>query len=320
MSLTSEKLPKGRYLITGAAGFVGSHMAERLHRLGSEVIALDNLISGTWKNVEALKGKPGFSSLEKDIAQPLKIDGPLTGIFHLACPASPIDYAKFPIETLKTGSLGSHTVLDLAREKKCPILLTSTSEVYGDPLEHPQKEEYWGNVNPIGPRSCYDEAKRYMEAVTMAYKQKHGIATKLVRIFNTYGPRMRAHDGRVVPNFCMQALQNQDITVYGDGQQTRSFCYVDDLVEGIIRIYLCEYGLPINLGNPDEFTVLDFAKMVIERTESHSKIKYVDLPQDDPKLRRPDITKARELLGWSPKTKLSDGLNNVLEYFRTCLP
>ncbi len=319
MSLSSQNLPKGRYLVTGAAGFVGSHVAERLHSLGCDVLALDNLISGTWANLDGLRGKPNFKTIEHDISQPLKLDGALKGILHLACPASPIDYAKYPIETLKTGSFGSHNVLELAREKKCPILLTSTSEVYGDPLEHPQKEEYWGNVNPIGPRSCYDEAKRYMEAITMAYRNTHKVATRLVRIFNTYGPRMRVNDGRVVPNFSMQALQNQDITVYGDGKQTRSFCYVDDLVEGILRAYQSDYGLPINLGNPDEFTVIDFAKMVIEKTKSRSKIRHVDLPQDDPKLRRPDISKAKEILGWAPQTKLRQGLDLVLDYFRSQL-
>ncbi len=313
------KIPTGRYLVTGGAGFLGSHMTENLLAKGCEVVVADNFLTGRPSNLRAMLSNKNLTVLEHDITKPLSVSGGLAGIFHMASPASPIDYAKFPIETLRVGAIGSDNILSLARDKECRILVTSTSEVYGDPLEHPQKETYWGNVNPIGPRGCYDESKRYLEALTMAYHRTHNLATRIVRIFNTYGPRMRSDDGRVVPNFCMQALSCEDVTVNGDGSQTRSFCYVTDLVEGIQRIFCCDYAEPINCGNPIEYTVGDFAKHIIEMAGSKSKIVYRPMPIDDPKTRKPDITKAKQLLGWEPKVTLEEGLRHTFEYFRTVL-
>jgi len=315
--LNSTTLPKGRYLVTGGAGFVGSHLCERLVDLGCEVLSVDNYITGRPENVKSLLGNRLFQQMEQDIVRPFKVEGGLAGIFHLASPASPVDYARYPIETLHVGSIGSDNILKIAVEKKCPVLVASTSEVYGDPLEHPQRETYWGNVNPIGPRGCYDEAKRFMEAITMAYHRTKEVRTRIIRIFNTYGPRMRTDDGRVVPNFCMQALANEDMTVYGEGLQTRSFCYVDDLVEGVLRMQQLDHFEPMNLGNPDEFTILEFAKKAIAFTQSKSKIVYQPLPVDDPKTRCPDISKAKKHLGWEPKIKLDEGLKKTFEYFRT---
>ncbi len=317
--MNSSLLPKGRYLVAGGAGFIASHLCERLVSLGCEVLSIDNFITGRPDNLRGLLGHRLFNQMEHDIVQPLKIEGGLAGIFNLASPASPIDYAKFPIETLHVGAIGSDNLLKIAVEKKCPILVTSTSEVYGDPLEHPQRESYWGNVNPIGPRGCYDESKRYLEALTMAYHRARGVRTRIVRIFNTYGPRMRANDGRVVPNFCMQALANEDVTVYGDGKQTRSFCYIDDMVEGLLRFMQLDHFEPINIGNPDEYTILDFASRIVEMAESKSKIAFKPLPQDDPKTRCPDIAKAKKFLGWEPKVRLDEGLKKTFDYFRTCL-
>jgi len=317
--MTSANLTKGRYLVTGGAGFVGSHLCEKLLQLGCEVVVVDNFITGRLSNVKHLLGNPKFSLIEKDIIEPLDLEGGLAGIFHMASPASPVDYMKFPIETLRVGAIGSDHILNLALQKQCPILVASTSEVYGDPLEHPQKESYWGHVHTIGPRGCYDESKRYLEAITMAYHRVHGLRTRIIRIFNTYGPRMRTDDGRVVPNFCMQALANQDITVYGEGKQTRSFCYVSDLVEGILRVIQCEHSEPINLGNPTETSILEFAKRIIGMAKSSSKVAYRPLPQDDPKTRCPDISKAKNLLGWSPVVDLETGLKSTFDYFKSTL-
>lgn len=315
--MTSENLPKGRYLVTGGAGFVGSHLSQRLLELGCEVVVMDNFITGRRSNIQNLLGNSKFSLVEKDIIESLEISGGLAGIFHMASPASPVDYMKFPIETLRVGSMGSDNVLNLAHQKKCPILVASTSEIYGDPLEHPQKESYWGNVHTIGPRGCYDESKRYLEAITMAYHRVHKVSTRIIRIFNTYGPKMRTDDGRVVPNFCMQALANEDITVYGEGKQTRSFCYVDDLVEGILRVIQCDHIEPINLGNPVETTIYEFAERIITMAKSHSKIIHQPLPQDDPKTRCPDISKARKLLDWKPTVDLETGLRCAFDYFKS---
>lgn len=317
MSLEAKNLPKGRYLITGGAGFIGSHLCDTLIGFGSEVIAVDNFITGRKENIIHLHSNPKFSFIEKDIIAGLKVEGPLSGILHFASPASPVDYLKYPIETLRVGAIGSDIILDLALQKKCPILVASTSEVYGDPEEHPQRESYWGHVNTVGPRGCYDESKRYMEAVTMAYHRVHGLETRIVRIFNTYGPRMRTNDGRVVPNFCIQAITSADITVYGDGSQTRSFCYVDDLVEGILRLFQSGHTDPVNIGNPDEYTILDFAERIRQMGGAKSKLVHRPLPVDDPKRRKPDITKASTLLGWAPKVKLEDGLKKTYEYFKT---
>jgi dTDP-glucose 4,6-dehydratase len=305
-----------RTLVTGGAGFIGSHLCERLLREGSSVICVDNLVTGDLKNIESLFGHESFLFLKLDVTQFIHIPGELTHIFHLASPASPIDYLKLPIQTLKVGALGTHKVLGLAREKKARMLLASTSEVYGDPQEHPQKESYWGHVNPIGPRGVYDEAKRFAEAMVMAYHRYHGVDTRIVRIFNTYGPRMRKEDGRVVPNFITQALRGQDLTVYGDGNHTRSFCYVDDLVEGFLRAMERGDADPINLGNPLESTILEFAQTILRLTGSRSKIVHRPLPEDDPKIRRPDITRARQLLGWEPHTALEAGLTKTIEFFR----
>lgn len=310
-----KTFPIGRYLVTGGAGFIGSHLCEKLISLGCEVVAVDNFITGSPENIRLLLGNKLFNFIEQDIIFPLSVSGSFAGIFHMASPASPVDYAKHPIETLHVGALGSDQILKFALEKTCPILVASTSEVYGDPLQHPQNESYWGNVNPIGPRGCYDESKRYMEALTMAYWRVHQLETQIVRIFNTYGPRMRINDGRVVPNFCIQAIRQEPLTVYGQGSQTRSFCYVDDLVEGLLRALHCGYRQPINLGNPIEMTILDFAKKIIELCKSSSPIKYLPLPEDDPKTRRPDIGLAKEVLDWEPHVSLQAGLEKTVQFF-----
>jgi dTDP-glucose 4,6-dehydratase len=305
-----------RILITGGAGFIGSHLCERFLDNGDEVICVDNLITGSADNIAHLFPNSRFSFIPQDVTHYIYVKGPLDAILHFASPASPIDYLELPIQTLKVGSLGTHKALGLAKEKGARFLLASTSEVYGDPLIHPQKEDYWGNVNPIGPRGVYDEAKRFAEAMTMAYHRFHKIETRIVRIFNTYGPRMRLNDGRVVPNFISQALKGEDLTVYGDGSQTRSFCYVSDLVEGIIRLLHSEYDEPVNIGNPREMSVLDFARVIIALTQSRSQVAFKPLPIDDPKVRQPDINLAHRLLGWEPKVALEDGLRETITYFR----
>jgi dTDP-glucose 4,6-dehydratase len=309
-----------RTVITGGAGFVGSHLCERFLAEGHEVIAVDNLLTGHLRNIEHLGANPGFSFRKHNISEPLLIDGPVDAILHFASPASPADYLAHPIPTLKVGSLGTHNALGLALSKGARFLLASTSEIYGDPEVHPQREDYWGNVNPIGPRGCYDEAKRFAEAITMAYHRFHHVPTRIVRIFNTYGPRMRLNDGRVLPAFMGQVLRGEDLTVFGKGDQTRSFCYVTDLVDGIYRLLHCDYSGPVNIGNPSEMTVFELAKEIIAMVpESKSRIIYEPLPEDDPKRRRPDITKARELLAWEPKIGRTEGLARTLEYFRTVL-
>ena len=305
-----------RALVTGGAGFIGSHLCERLLIDGWEVVCVDNLLTGSLGNIEVLFQNDHFSFFKHDITTFIHVPGTLDRIFHLASPASPIDYLKLPIQTLKVGALGTHKILGLAREKGTRVLLASTSEVYGDPEEHPQKESYWGHVNPIGPRSVYDEAKRYAEALVMAYHRHHRLETRIVRIFNTYGPRMRREDGRVVPNFIGQALKGQDLTVYGDGKQTRSFCYVSDLVEGILRAMECDDPLPINLGSDTETTILQFAAEILKQTGSPSKIVYRPLPEDDPRVRRPDASRARALLGWQPKIGLEQGLARTIAWFK----
>lgn len=314
--MKAADIPKGRYLITGGAGFIGSHLCDFLTEHGCDVLAVDNFITGRPENIRHLLGKASFEFQERDIIHPFRVEGMLAGILHFASPASPVDYARHPIETLRVGAIGTDNILEIAREKKCPILVASTSEVYGDPNEHPQRETYWGNVNPVGPRGCYDESKRYLEAVTMAYRRVHALPTRIIRIFNTYGPRMRINDGRVVPNFCLQAALGQDVTVYGDGKQTRSFCYVDDLVEGILRMLITDHSEPVNLGNPDEYTILDFAERIIQMAGTKSKTVFHQLPQDDPKRRCPDISKAKQLLGWSPQVTLDVGLRKTFEYFK----
>jgi dTDP-glucose 4,6-dehydratase len=306
----------GRAVVTGGAGFIGSHLSDRLLRDGWEVVAVDNFITGDRRNLRAAGGNPRFRLVEHDVSKPLFMDGAVDVVYHLASPASPLDYLNHPIQTLKVGSLGTHKALGLAKEKGARFLLASTSEVYGDPLVHPQKEDYWGNVNPIGPRGVYDEAKRFAEALTMAYRRTHGIPTRIVRVFNTYGPRMRENDGRVVPNFIRQALRDEDLTVYGDGGQTRSFCYVSDLVEGIVRLLGSDHDGPVNLGNPVEMTVLEFAETIRRITASRSRIVFRPLPIDDPKVRQPDIALAKRLLGWEPRVALEDGLRETIEYFR----
>jgi dTDP-glucose 4,6-dehydratase len=306
-----------RTLITGGAGFLGSHLCDYLIAKGQEVICIDNLLTGNMENISHLLGQKRFRFIQYDVTNYLHVDGPLHNILHFASPASPIDYLKMPIQTLKVGSLGTHKALGLAKEKGACFLLASTSECYGDPLVHPQREDYWGNVNPVGPRGVYDEAKRFAEAMTMAYHRHHGIRTRIVRIFNTYGPRMRLNDGRALPAFMGQSLKGDDLTVFGDGTQTRSFCYVDDLVEGIVRLLYSEEAYPVNLGNPDEITLLDLAHRVLEVTGSKSRITFRDLPEDDPKIRRPDIGKAKHLLGWEPRMPLNEGLKTVLPYFRS---
>ena len=304
-----------RILITGGAGFIGSHLADRFLADGHEVICIDNLVTGDVANIAHIKDKR-FSFIQYDVTNYLYVDGPLDFILHFASPASPIDYLELPIQTLKVGSLGTHKALGLAKNKKARFLIASTSEVYGDPLVHPQTEDYWGNVNPIGPRGVYDEAKRFSEAMTMAYHRYHGVDTRIVRIFNTYGPRMRIHDGRAVPNFMCQALKGEDITVYGDGSQTRSFCYVSDEVDGIVRLLFSDVDTPVNIGNPAEMSVLQMAETIVRTTGSKSRIIFQPLPEDDPKVRQPDITKAKSLLGWEPKVGLEEGLANTLGYFR----
>ncbi len=306
----------GRFLVTGGAGFIGSHLCEKLLELGADVVAADNFLTGRPENIKSLLGHPRFAFIEQDIVKPFTLEGGLAGILHFASPASPVDYAKYPIETLHVGALGSDNVLKLAHEKRCPVLVASTSEIYGDPLEHPQKETYWGNVNTIGPRGCYDESKRYLEALTMAYHRTHGVKSRIIRIFNTYGPRMRTNDGRVVPNFCLQALSGEPITIYGDGKQTRSFCYVSDLVDGILKAFACDHNEPINLGNPVEMTILEFADRIKKLAGSKADHVFRPLPQDDPCKRKPDITKARKLLGWEPKMGLDAGLERTYAYFK----
>jgi dTDP-glucose 4,6-dehydratase len=306
-----------RILVTGGAGFIGSHLCERFLKEGHEVICVDNLLTGDRDNISHLFGYRNFTFLEQDVTNYVYVSGDLDGIMHFASPASPVDYLELPIQTLKVGSLGTHNALGLAKAKNARILVASTSEVYGDPLIHPQTEDYWGNVNPIGPRGVYDEAKRFLEAMTMAYRRTHGVDTKIVRIFNTYGPRMRMRDGRVVPNFICQALKGEPLSVYGDGDQTRSFCFVDDLVEGLIRLLWSDESGPVNVGNPNEMTILQFAEKIIEISGSDSVIDYRPLPEDDPKVRQPDITKAKRVLGgWEPKISLDEGLNRTVEYFK----
>ncbi len=310
-------MKKERVLITGAAGFLGSHLCDRFIKEGYHVIGMDNLITGDLRNIEHLFKLPDFEFYNHDVSKYIHVPGELDYILHFASPASPIDYLKIPIQTLKVGSLGTHNCLGLAKEKKARIIVASTSEVYGDPHVHPQVESYWGNVNPVGPRGVYDEAKRFQEAITMAYHTFHGVETRIVRIFNTYGPRMRLNDGRVLPAFIGQALRGEDLTIFGDGSQTRSFCYVDDLVEGIYRLLMSDYAYPVNVGNPDEITIKDFAEEIIKLTQTNQKVVYKELPTDDPKQRRPDITLARQILGWEPKVHRSEGLKITYDYFKT---
>ncbi len=304
-------------IVTGAAGFLGSHLCDRFLAEGHKVIGMDNLITGDLRNLAHLMPSPAFEFYHQDVSRFVHVPGPVDNILHFASPASPIDYLKIPIQTLKVGSLGTHNLLGLARDKKARILVASTSEVYGDPLVHPQTESYWGNVNPVGPRGVYDEAKRFQEAITMAYHTYHGLETRIVRIFNTYGPRMRLNDGRALPAFIGQALRGEPLTVFGDGSQTRSFCYVDDLIEGIYRLLNSDYSGPVNIGNPHEITIREFAEEIQALTGTDQPITYLPLPQDDPKQRRPDITLARDLLGWEPKVRRADGLRDTLDYFRS---
>jgi len=306
-----------RILITGAAGFLGSHLCERFIKEDYHVIAMDNLITGRLKNIEHLFPLENFEFYNHDVSKFIHIPGELDYILHFASPASPIDYLKIPIQTLKVGSLGIHNCLGLAKAKGARVLIASTSEIYGDPSVHPQPEEYWGNVNPIGPRGVYDEAKRFQEAITMAYHTFHGVETRIIRIFNTYGPKMRLNDGRVLPAFIGQALRGEDITIFGDGSQTRAFCYVDDLVEGIYRLLHSDYHLPVNIGNPDEISIKDFAEEIIKLTGTNQKVVYHDLPVDDPKQRQPDITKAKEILNWQPTVNRADGLKITYDYFKS---
>jgi dTDP-glucose 4,6-dehydratase len=305
-----------RILITGAAGFLGSHLCDRFLAEGHEVVGMDNFITGSADNIEHLVGQPGFRFIKQDVTEYIHVPGPLDGVLHFASPASPVDYLEFPIQTLKVGSLGTHKTLGLAREKRARFLLASTSEVYGDPQVHPQPETYWGHVNPVGPRGVYDEAKRFAEAMVMAYHRFHGLDTRIVRIFNTYGPRMRPNDGRVVSNFVVQALRGEPLTVYGDGAQTRSFCYAADEVDGIYRLFMSDYTNPVNIGNPNEFTVRQLAEKVLELTGSEARIQQQPLPEDDPKVRKPDITVARRELGWEPQVQLAEGLDRTIPYFR----
>ena len=308
-----------RYLVTGGAGFIGSHLCESFLGQGHEVLCMDNYSTGAKHNIGAFLKNPRFRFIDHNVSRYIEVPEPLDYILHFASPASPVDYLELPIPTLKVGALGTHNTLGLAKAKGAVYLLASTSEVYGDPLVRPQNEEYWGNVNPIGPRGVYDEAKRFAEAMTMAYHRYHGLDTRIVRIFNTYGPRMRMHDGRVVPNFIMQALQGEPLTVYGQGQQTRSFQYVDDLVDGINKLLATEHHLPVNIGNPYEMTVLEFAERIIKLTGSKSEIEYKPLPEDDPQVRQPDIAKAKRILKWEPKVTLEEGLAKTIEYFRARL-
>ena len=306
-----------RVLITGGAGFLGSHLCDRFIKEGYNVVAMDNLITGDIRNIEHLFHLPNFEFFHHDVSKFIHVPGELDYILHFASPASPIDYLKIPIQTLKVGSLGIHNCLGLARVKGARVLIASTSEVYGDPTVHPQTEDYWGNVNPVGPRGVYDEAKRFQEAMTMAYHTYHGLETRIVRIFNTYGPRMRLNDGRVLPAFIGQALRGEDLTVFGDGSQTRSFCYVDDLVEGIYRLLLSDHAYPVNVGNPSEITIKEFGEEIIKLTGTTQQLVFKDLPMDDPKQRQPDITKARALLGWEPKVSRAEGLRITYEYFKS---
>jgi dTDP-glucose 4,6-dehydratase len=310
-------MAKKRALITGGAGFLGSHLCDRFIKEGHYVIAMDNLITGDLRNIEHLFKHPDFEFYHHDVSKFVHVPGELDYILHFASPASPIDYLKIPIQTLKVGSLGTHNLLGLARAKKARIIIASTSEVYGDPTVHPQTEEYYGNVNTVGPRGVYDEAKRFQEAITMAYHTFHGLETRIVRIFNTYGPRMRLNDGRVLPAFIGQALRGEDLTIFGDGSQTRSFCYVDDLVEGIYRLLMSDYAYPVNIGNPSEITIKEFAEEIIKLTNTTQKVVYKDLPKDDPKQRQPDITKAKQILGWEPKVSRAAGLKITYEYFKS---
>jgi len=305
-----------RIVVSGAAGFIGSHFCDLLLAREHAVVALDNFLTGSRYNLRHLAGEPRFRLLEQDITKPFSIDGPVDCVVNMASPASPKDYLEYPIETLEVGSIGTQRMLEVAREKGARFLLASTSECYGDPLEHPQAESYWGHVNPVGPRSCYDESKRFAEAITMAYHRKFGLQTNIVRIFNTYGPRMKLDDGRVVPSFLDRALRGENITVFGDGSQTRSFCYVSDLVEGIYRLMLADERYPVNLGNPSEMTILEFAGHIQRMTGTRSNIVFQPLPEDDPRQRRPDISKARTLLGWEPKVALNEGLKPTIDYFR----
>jgi dTDP-glucose 4,6-dehydratase len=307
-----------RTVVTGAAGFIGSHLCEELLSRGHSVVGIDNLITGDMANIAHLRDKD-FQFIRHNVTQYIDVDGPVDAVLHWASPASPIDYLELPIQTLKVGSLGTHNALGLAKAKKATFVLASTSEVYGDPLEHPQRETYWGNVNPIGPRGVYDEAKRFAEAITLAYHRTHAVDTKIVRIFNTYGPRMRLHDGRAVPAFMSQALRNEDVTVFGDGTQTRSFCYVSDLVDGILRLMDSRTHDPVNIGNPQELTIEQIARTIITLVGSSSRIVYRPLPQDDPKQRRPDITRAQTILGWEPRVGLEEGLAKTVSYFKTKL-
>jgi dTDP-glucose 4,6-dehydratase len=312
--VSRNKLPTS--VVTGAAGFLGSHLTDLLLARGHRVIGIDNFVTGTVDNIAHLGGNQDFKFIQQDVTEYIFLNVAVDYVWHFASPASPVDYLELPIQTLKVGSLGTHKALGLAKDKRARFLLASTSEIYGDPLVHPQTEEYWGNVNPIGPRGCYDEAKRFAEAITMAYHKEHGVETRIARIFNTYGPRMRLHDGRVVPAFISQALKNRPLTVFGQGRQTRSFCYVSDLVEGIYRLMMSDFDSPLNIGNPSELTVLAFAKEIIRVTGSRSRITFKPLPQDDPRQRQPDITKARRFLKWEPRVTLSEGLVKTIEYFR----
>ena len=314
---SSLRRPKPASVVTGAAGFLGSHLADLLLARGHKVIGLDNFVTGSVDNISHLGGNPNFKFIQQDVTEFIFLDCPVDYVWHFASPASPIDYLQIPIQTMKVGSLGTHKALGLAKNKKARFLVASTSEIYGDPLVHPQTEEYWGNVSTIGPRGCYDEAKRFADALTMAYHREHKVETRIVRIFNTYGPRMRLNDGRVVPAFISQALKNKAITVFGKGTQTRSFCYVSDLIEGIYRLMMSDYGLPVNIGNPAEMTMLQFADEIIRATKSKSKIVFKPLPQDDPKQRKPDISKAKKLLNWEPKVKLAEGMGKTIAYFKT---
>ncbi len=304
-----------RTVITGGAGFIGSHLCERFLAKGHEVVCVDNLITGSADNVAHLAADPRFTFVRHDLSKPLEIAGPVDNVLHFASPASPVDYLNYPIQTLKVGSLGTHNALGLAKAKNARFLLASTSEVYGDPERHPQREDYWGNVNPIGFRGCYDEAKRFSEAIVMAYHRTHHVNSRIIRIFNTYGPRMRLDDGRVLPNFMGQALRGEALTVYGDGSQTRSFCYVDDLVDGIEKLLFADFHEPVNLGNPDEVTILDFAREIVALIGGAGGIDYRPLPQDDPRVRKPDIGRARQLLGWEPRVGRKEGLRRTLDYF-----